>query len=250
MAIVYQKSKALTDKELHYCPGCSHGIIHKLVAEVLEELGFIDAAIGICPVGCSVFAYDYFACDMLEAAHGRAPAVATGRQAGASRSRPSLPIRGRRPCLDRHGRNLHAAIRGEKITTIFVNNAIYGMTGGQMAPTTLIGQKTTTSPLGRDPSHCGGPAHMAELLAAVEGAAYVERVAVYDIPRLNQAKRAIKTAFEMQMQGAGFTFVEVLSSCPTNWGKTPLEAAEWVREQMVPVFPLGVTRDIRKEAAK
>ena len=148
------------------------------------------------------------------------------------------------------GEIIHAAIRGEKITTIFVNNAIYGMTGGQMAPTTLIGQKTTTSPLGRDPSHCGGPAHMAELLAAVEGAAYVERVAVYDIPRLNQAKRAIKTAFEMQMQGAGFTFVEVLSSCPTNWGKTPLEAAEWVREQMVPVFPLGVTRDIRKEAAK
>ena len=250
MAIVYQKSKALTDKELHYCPGCSHGIIHKLVAEVLEELDLIDSAIGICPVGCSVFAYDYFACDMLEAAHGRAPAVATGVKRVHPRS-PVFTYQGDGDLASiGMGEILHAAIRGEKITTIFVNNAIYGMTGGQMAPTTLIGQKTTTSPLGRDPSHCGGPAHMAELLAAVEGAAYVERVAVYDIPRLNQAKRAIKTAFEMQMQGAGFTFVEVLSSCPTNWGKTPLEAAEWVREQMVPVFPLGVTRDIRKEAAK
>lgn len=250
MAMIYQKSKGLTDKELHYCPGCSHGIIHKLVAEVLEELGVIDSAIGICPVGCSVFAYDYFACDMLEAAHGRAPAVATG----VKRVHPDAPVFTYQGDGDLASIGMaeivHAAIRGEKITTIFVNNAIYGMTGGQMAPTSLIGQKTTTSPLGRDAAHCGNPAHMAEMLATVEGAVYVERVAVCDIPNLNRAKKAIKTAFELQLQGAGFTFVEVLSACPTNWGKTPLESVEWLKQNMIPVFPLGVTRDFRKEAAQ
>ncbi len=250
MTVIYQKSTALTDRELHYCPGCSHGIIHKLVAETLEELNLTDRAIGICPVGCSVFAYDYFVCDMLEAAHGRAPAVATG----VKRVHPDAPVFTYQGDGDLAsigmGEILHAAVRGEKITTIFVNNTTYGMTGGQMAPTTLVGQRTTTSPFGRDPAHCGGPVRMAELIGTVDGTAYAERVAVYDIPRLLQAKRAIRTAFELQLQGAGFTFVEVLASCPTNWGMTPLEAAARVRDEMVPVFPLGVVRDIRKEEAQ
>lgn len=248
MAIIYEKSKALTDKELHYCPGCSHGIVHKLVAEVLEELALTDKAVGVCPVGCAVFAYDYFTCDMQEAAHGRAPAVATGIK----RVLPDKAVFTYQGDGDLASIGMaeiiHAATRGEKFTTIFVNNAIYGMTGGQMAPTTLVGQKATTAPLGRDKAHCGSPVHMAEMIGSIEGAAYVARVAVDTIPNLNQAKKAIRTAFELQMAGKGFTMVEVLSTCPTNWGKTPLEAVKWLQENMMPVFALGVTKDVREVA--
>ena len=248
MAIVYQKSKGLTDKELHYCPGCNHGIIHKLVAEVMEELGIIDDTIGICPVGCSVFAYNYFACDMLEAAHGRAPAVATGIK----RTHPNAPVftyQGDGDLASIGAAEIvHAAMRGEKITTIFVNNAIYGMTGGQMAPTTLIGQKATTAPLGRTKEQAGMPIRVAEMLATLDGCVYAERVCVTDIPGLNKAKRAIKKAFQKQLAGEGFTFVEVLSTCPTNWGMTPLKARQWLLDNMVPYYPLGVIKDIDAEA--
>lgn len=248
MAIIYEKSKALTDKELHYCPGCSHGIVHKLVAEALEELDLTGKAVGISPVGCSVFAYDYFTCDMQEASHGRAPAVATGIK----RVLPESIVFTYQGDGDLASIGMaeivHAAARGEKFTTIFINNAIYGMTGGQMAPTTLIGQKATTAPLGRDKAHCGSPIRMSEMLGTLDGAAYVARVAVNNIPNLNKAKKAIKTAFELQMQNAGFTFVEVLSACPTNWGKTPLEAVKWLEDNMIPVYPLGVVKDVREVA--
>lgn len=250
MSIVYAKSKALTDKELHYCPGCTHGIVHKLVAEVLEELNLTDNTIGVCPVGCSVFAYDYFNCDMQEASHGRAPAVATGIK----RSLPENTVFTYQGDGDLASIGMaeiiHAATRGEKFTTIFINNAIYGMTGGQMAPTTLIGQKATTAPLGRDKNHCGSPVHMCEMLSTIDGAAFVERVTVNNIPNLNKAKKAIKTAFEMQMEKAGFTFVEVLATCPTNWGKSPIEAMKWLEENMIPVYPLGNFKDIREVSAK
>lgn len=243
MATIYKKSNALTDKELHYCPGCSHGIVHKLVAEVLEELNLTEKAVGVSPVGCSVFAYDYFACDMQEASHGRAPAVATGIK----RVLPEAAVFTYQGDGDLASIGMaeivHAAARGEKFTTIFVNNAIYGMTGGQMAPTTLVGQKATTAPLGRDKAHCGSPIRVSEMLATLDGATYVARVAVDNIPNLNKAKKAIKTAFELQMQNAGFTFVEVLATCPTNWGKTPLEAVQWLEAHMLPVFPLGILKD-------
>ena len=250
MAIVYEKSKALTDKELHYCPGCTHGIVHKLVAEVLEELNLTNDAIGVSPVGCSVFAYDYFACDMQEASHGRAPAVATGIK----RAIPTAAVFTYQGDGDLASIGMaeivHAATRGEKFTTIFINNAIYGMTGGQMAPTTLVGQKATTAPLGRDKDHCGSPVHMSEMLSTIDGAVYVERVSVNNIPNLNKAKKAIKKAFELQMQGKGFTFIEVVSTCPTNWGKTPIEAMKWLEENMLPVYPLGVYKDIEEVASK
>jgi len=243
MAVVYQKSTGLTDAELHYCPGCSHGIIHKLVAEVLEELGLVDTAIGVCPVGCSVFAYNYFACDMLQAAHGRAPAVATGIK----RTHPDQPVftyQGDGDLASIGAAEIvHAAMRGEKFTTIFVNNAIYGMTGGQMAPTTLIGQKATTCQEGRSVEQAGMPIRVSEMLATLDGCVYAERVCVTDMPNLNKAKRAIKKAFEKQMAGKGFTFVEVLSTCPTNWGMTPVQANEWLKENMAAYYPLGVIKE-------
>ena len=243
MAVVYEKSKGLTDKELHYCPGCNHGIVHKLVAESLVELGLLDDAIGVCPVGCSVFAYNYFNCDMQEAAHGRAPAVATGIK----RTHPQAPVFTYQGDGDLASIGMaeiiHAAMRGEKFTTIFINNAIYGMTGGQMAPTTLIGQKATTAPLGRTREQAGMPMRVAELLSTLDGCVYAERVCVTDIPHLNKAKAAIKKAFQKQMAGEGFTFVEVLSTCPTNWGMTPLKAKDWLLENMVPYYPLGVIKD-------
>ena len=244
MAIVYQKSKGLTDKELHYCPGCTHGIVHKLVAETLEELDIIGTTIGVAPVGCSVFAYDYFSCDMSEAAHGRAPAVATGIKRVSPPGTTVFTYQGDGDLAAIGTAEIvHAAMRGEKITTIFINNAIYGMTGGQMAPTTLVGQKTTTSPLGRDKAHYGSPIRICEMLSTIEGCAYAERVCVTDIPNLNKAKHAIKKAFQLQQQGAGFTIVEVLAACPTNWGKTPLKAVEWLKENMIPYYPLGVYKD-------
>ena len=247
MAIVYQKSKGLTDAELHYCHGCNHGIVHKLIAEVLEEMGLLDETIGVCPVGCSVFAYKYFNCDMQEAAHGRAPAVATGIK----RTHPTQPVftyQGDGDLASIGAAEIvHAAMRGEKFTTIFINNAIYGMTGGQMAPTTLIGQKATTCQLGRTKEQAGMPMRVAELLSTLDGCVYAERVCVTDIPHLNKAKKAIRKAFEKQMAGEGFTFVEVLSTCPTNWGMSPLKAKQWLMDNMVPYYPLGVIKETSAE---
>ena len=243
MKIVYQRSKGLTDAKMHYCPGCTHGVVHKLVAETLEELDLIGSAVGIAPVGCSVFAYNYFACDMQEAAHGRAPAVATGIK----RVHPELAVFTYQGDGDLAAIGtaeiVHAAMRGEKITTIFINNAIYGMTGGQMAPTTLVGQKATTAPYGRQQDHYGSPIRMAELLSTIDGCVYAERVAAVDVPGILKAKKAIKKAFGLQRAGAGFTFVEVLSTCPTNWGLSPLAAIDWLKENMIPYFPLGVYAD-------
>ena len=247
MAIVYEKSKALTDRELHYCPGCHHGIIHKLIAETLEELNLTEDVIAVCPVGCSVFAGNYFNFDTQEAAHGRAPAVATGIK----RTHPTQPVFTYQGDGDLASIGcaeiVHAAMRGEKITTIFVNNAIYGMTGGQMAPTTLIGQKATTAPKGRTKEQAGMPIRMAEMLSTLDGCVYAERVCVTDIPHLNKAKKAIKKAFEKQMAGEGFTFIEVLSTCPTNWGMTPLKANEWLKNEMAAYYPLGVIKESTPE---
>lgn len=239
MAVVFEKTKGLTDKPFHYCPGCTHGIIHRLVAESLEELGLVDKAVGVAPVGCAVFAYDYFNCDMQEAAHGRAPAAATGIK----RVNPDTAVftyQGDGDLASIGAAEIvHAAMRGEKITTIFVNNAIYGMTGGQMAPTTLIGQKATTAPLGRDENHAGMPLRVCEMLATIPKAVFVERVSVHDVKHIVQAKKAIKKAFQTQMEGKGFTLVEVLSTCPTNWGKTPVEALKWLQENMIPYYPIA-----------
>ena len=228
---------------MHYCPGCSHGIVHKLVAEVLEEMGLVDTAILVCPVGCAVFAGNYLACDSIEAAHGRAPAVATGIK----RTHPDqlvLTYQGDGDLASIGTAEIvHAAMRGEKFTTIFINNAIYGMTGGQMAPTTLVGEKATTAPMGRQADHYGSPIRMSEIIATLDGCAYATRVCVTDVPNLNKAKKAIKKAFQMQMEGKGFTFVEVLACCPTNWGKTPVASVEFLKEKMIPYFPLGVYKD-------
>ena len=247
MAIVYEKSKALTDKELHYCPGCHHGIVHKLIAETLEELNLTDEVIAVCPVGCSVFAGNYFNFDTQEAAHGRAPAVATGIK----RTHPTQPVFTYQGDGDLASIGcaeiVHAAMRGEKFTTIFINNAIYGMTGGQMAPPTLIGQKATTAPKGRTKEQAGMPMRVAELLSTLDGCVYAERVCVTDIPHLNKAKKAIKKAFEKQMAGEGFTFVEVLSTCPTNWGMTALKANEWLKNEMAAYYPLGVIKESTPE---
>ena len=248
--VVFDKPHALTDAPLHYCPGCTHGIIHRLVAEAIDELGIEGRTVGVASVGCSVMAYNYFACDMIQAAHGRAPAVATG----AKRANPDNIVFTYQGDGDLAAigtaETVHSAARGENITIIFVNNAIYGMTGGQMAPTSLPGQVTQTSPYGRDVKVAGYPVKVCEMLSQLDGATYLERVAVNNVKNVKNAKRAIKKAFENQVNGLGFSLVEVISTCPTNWGKTPLEAAEWVRKEMVPVFPLGVTRDIRKGAAK
>ena len=243
MAMVYQKSKMLTDAPLHYCPGCTHGIIHKLVAESLEELDAGGKAVGVAPVGCSVMAYDYFACDMVEAPHGRAPAIATGLK----RALPDGMIFTYQGDGDLAAigtaETVHAATRGENITVIFVNNAIYGMTGGQMAPTTLPGQVTQTTPYGRDVTAAGFPVRVCEMLATLSGVAYAERVSVDTVPNIRKAKAAIKKAFETQAAKKGFSIVEVLSTCPTNWGLTPTEALEWLRQNMMPYYPLGVYQD-------
>ena len=244
MAIVFQKPKALTDAPLHYCPGCTHGIIHRLVAECIDELGILDRTIGVAPVGCAVFAYNYFNCDMLEAAHGRAPAVATG----VKRVNPNNIVFTYQGDGDLASIGtaeiVHAATRGEKITTIFINNAIYGMTGGQMAPTTLPGQVTTTSPYGRDVNLCGYPVKVSEMLSQLDGPAYIARVSVHDVKHVVEAKKAIMKAFQAQIEGKGFAMVEVLSTCPTNWGKTPQEALKWLEENMIPRFPLGVYKEV------
>ncbi|GHU79920.1 2-oxoglutarate oxidoreductase [Clostridia bacterium] len=243
MTRVFEKPKSLTDATLTYCPGCTHGIIHRLVAEAIDELGVQDKTIGVAPVGCAVFAYNFFAVDMMQAAHGRAPAVATGIK----RVHPKNIVFTYQGDGDLASIGMaeimHVAARGEKITTIFVNNAIYGMTGGQMAPTTLVGQVTTTSPYGRNEELCGKPIRMSELIAQMEGTAYAARVSVHDPRHVNEAKRAIKKAFEVQQAGKGFSMVEVLSTCPTNWGMTPLESLKWVASDMIPYYPLGVKKE-------
>ena len=244
--IVFEKPKSLCDVPLHYCPGCTHGIIHRLVAEAIDELGIEGTTIGVAPVGCAVMAYDYFNCDMVEAAHGRAPAVATGIK----RAEPSNIVFTYQGDGDLASigmaETVHAATRNENITVIFINNAIYGMTGGQMAPTSLIGQVTQTSPYGRDPKTQGYPIRVCELLATLDAPQYLERVTVNNVKNVRNAKRAIKKAFQNQIDGKGFSFVEVLSACPTNWGMTPQKALQWIDEAMIPQYPLGVFRD--KEA--
>ena len=246
--VVFDKPHALTDAPLHYCPGCTHGIIHRLVAEAIDEFGIEGKTIGIAPVGCSVMAYNYFACDMVQAAHGRAPAVATG----VKRANPDNIVFTYQGDGDLASigmaETVHAATRGENITIIFVNNAIYGMTGGQMAPTSLPGQVTQTSPYGRDTSTAGYPIRVCEMLAQLDGAAYLERVAVNNVKNVRKAKAAIKKAFENQINGVGFSLIEVVSTCPTNWGLTPEAALQFVEEKMIPYYSLGVYKDKTKEA--
>ncbi len=247
MTVIFQPPKALLDVPTHYCPGCTHGIIHRLVAEVIDELEILDITIGVAPVGCSVLAYDYFACDMFQAAHGRAPAVATGIKRGNSdavvftyQGDGDLAAIGTAEIV-------HAAARGEKITTIFINNCIYGMTGGQMAPTTLLGQVTETTPYGRDTELTGYPIRISEMISTLTGACYVERVSVDSVPNIIKAKEAMKKAFQAQIDGKGFSIVEVLSTCPTNWGLSPKEAMEWLRKNMMTYYPLGVKKDTTSE---
>ena len=247
MSVVFEKPKSLADIPFHYCPGCTHGIIHRLVAEAIDELGIEGKCIGVAPVGCAVMAYDYFTCDMIEAAHGRAPAVATGIKRG----RPDNIVFTYQGDGDLASigmaETVHAAARNENITIIFVNNAIYGMTGGQMAPTSLPGQVTQTSPYGRDPKLTGLPVKVAELLSALDAPTYIARVAVHNVKNVKNAKKAILKAFRNQVEGRGFSLIEVVSSCPTNWGMTPDKALEWVEEKMIPYYPLGVYRDKTKE---
>ena len=251
MAVVFEKPKTLTDAPLHYCPGCTHGIIHRLVAEVIDELGIEGRTIGVAPVGCSVMAYDYLTCDFIQAPHGRAPAVATGVKRADPENNVVFTYQGDGDLAAiGTAETVHAAARRENITVIFVNNAIYGMTGGQMAPTTLPGQVTQTSPYGRDVETVGYPVKVCELLQNVDGAAYLERVSVNNPSNVKKAKAAIKKAFQNQLDGKGFSLVEVVSTCPTNWGMTPAKALEWLEENMLPYYPLGVYKDIYAEEAK
>lgn len=247
MAIIFEKTKGLTDVETHYCPGCTHGVIHRLVAEALVELNVLDKAIGVAPVGCSVLAFKYFNCDMQQAAHGRAPAVATGIK----RVLPDnfvFTYQGDGDLASIGTAEIvHVAHRAEKISTIFVNNAIYGMTGGQMAPTTLIGQRATTAPYGRDAATTGQPLQMAEMLATIPGAVFVERVSVDTPANIRKAKRAILECFKVQIEGKGFGIVEVLSTCPTNWGLTAPESMKWLKDNMIPYYPLGNFRNTKEE---
>ena len=249
MSIVFQKTKGLTDAVTHYCPGCTHGIVHRLVGEVLEELGVLGNAVGVAPVGCSVMAYNYFSCDMVQAPHGRAPAVATGLK----RAIPENIVFTYQGDGDLAAigtaETVHAATRGENITIIFINNAIYGMTGGQMAPTTLPGQVTQTTPYGRDVNYSGYPVRVCEMLSTLDGVAYAERVSVNNVKNVNAAKAAIKKGFEMQINKKGFSIIEVLSTCSTNWGMTPVAAMKWLEDNMMPYYPLGVYKDKSKEEA-
>jgi 2-oxoglutarate ferredoxin oxidoreductase subunit beta len=237
--LVYKRPRSLVNVTTHYCPGCTHGVAHRLIAEVLDEMDIRDKAIGVAPVGCSVFAYNYFDTDFVEAAHGRAPAMATGMK----RVLPDRVIFTYQGDGDMASIGMaeivHAAGRGENITVIFINNAIYGMTGGQMAPTTLPGQKTTSSPLGRDVELMGFPMRMCEVLSQMEGAGYIVRRSMHSPKHIRQAKKAIRLAFEAQVRGLGFSMVELLSTCPTNWGLSPKKALDWVEDHMVPIYPLG-----------
>ena len=248
MKIVATKPKMLTDAHLHYCPGCTHGIVHKLIAEVLEELGKTDNAIGIMPVGCAVFGYNYFNCDMFQAAHGRAPSVSSGVRRVVDPENIIFCYQGDGDLASiGMAETVHACMRGENITVIFINNGIYGMTGGQMAPTTMPGEKATTCIYGRDPKVYGNPVHMSEMLATLTGPAYIERVACFDVPHVRKAKAAIKKAFQIQMEKKGLSFIEILANCPTNYHMTPLESMEFVKTKGCEFYPLGVYKDITKE---
>jgi 2-oxoglutarate ferredoxin oxidoreductase subunit beta len=239
MELVYHRPEALSDTYTHYCPGCTHGIAHRLLAEVIDELGLQEDTILVAPVGCSVFAYKYFNLDSCVAAHGRAPAMATGIK----RVMPDKTVITYQGDGDLAAIGtaeiLHAAARGEHITTLFVNNAIYGMTGGQMAPTSLPGQITTSSQSGRNTKAVGFPLKMSEILSQTDGAAYIVRRSLHDAANIRKAKKAILTAVKVQQAGLGFSMVELLSTCPTNWGLTPEESLEWVKDNMVPYYPLG-----------
>ena len=245
MAVVYEKSKGLTDAELHYCPGCHHGIIHKLVAESLVELGLLDGAIGVCPVGCSVFAYKYFACDMLEASHGRAPAVATGIKRAVGKDTMVFTYQGDGDLASIGTAEIvHAAHRGEKIVTIFVNNAIYGMTGGQMAPTTLIGQKTATTPYGRRVDLNGHPLEITNLMAILDGTCYVTRQSVHTAANVRKTKAALKKAFQNALDKKGTSVVEVVATCNSGWKMSPEAANNWMAEHMFEKYPLGDLKNV------
>lgn len=244
MKVVYEKPDSLHDVNFTYCPGCTHGIVHRMVADVMDELDIREKTIGVSPVGCSVFAYEFFNCDMVAAAHGRAPAVATGikrvhpdRYVFTYQGDGDLAAIGTAEII-------HAAARGELLTVIFVNNAIYGMTGGQMAPTTLIGQKTDTTPYGRTQVDNGHPIRVCELLSSLDGVAYLERVSTHDPKHVLKAQKAIKKAFQYQVEGKGFSLVELLSTCPSNWGMDPLESLKWLEDNMLPYYELGVYKDI------
>ncbi|MCL1879339.1 MAG: thiamine pyrophosphate-dependent enzyme [Actinomycetia bacterium] len=243
--ILFSRPKALAEVLTNYCPGCSHGIIQRLVAECLDDLGIEGRTIGVCPVGCSVTAYDFYNCDMTQAAHGRAPAVATGIK----RALPDSMVFTYQGDGDLASigmaETVHAATRGEKITVIFVNNAIYGMTGGQMAPTSLPGQVTQTSPYGRDVAAAGYPVRVCELLSSLDGVALAERVTVNNPKNVRAAKKAIRKGLEYQMEGLGYSIIEVVATCPTNWGMEPKDAFEWLADNMLPYYPLGVYKDIK-----
>ncbi len=240
MVTIFTRPDSMFDTPTHYCPGCTHGVAHRLVAEVIDELGIKDKTVGVAPVGCAVLIYNYMNTDFVEGSHGRAPASATGIK----RSRPDLVVYTYQGDGDLASIGaaeiVHAANRGEKITVVFINNAIYGMTGGQMAPTTLPGQKTTTSPKGRDVNHIGYPIRMAELLATLKTPGYIVRSSLHDPYHIAMAKKAIKQAFIYQLEGKAFSMVELLSTCPTNWGMTPYQATQWLKENMLQYYPLGV----------
>jgi 2-oxoglutarate ferredoxin oxidoreductase subunit beta len=250
MQKVFERPKVLNDRPFHYCPGCGHGIVHRMLGESIDELSLRDRTILISPVGCSVFAYWYFETDNVQAAHGRAPAVGTGLK----RALPDSVVVAYQGDGDLASSGtaeiVHAAARGENFTVVFINNAIYGMTGGQMAPTTLVGQPSSTSPYGRDPGFAGYPIHMSEMLATLRAPRYIERTALNNVVNLTRTKRAIRKALDLQVKGEGFTFIEVLSMCPTQWGVEPTESLGWLETQLMPEFPLGVFRDARAEEAK
>ena len=240
---IFEKTSALKDKKFHYCAGCSHGIVHRLVCEVLEELGVTGRTVGVEPVGCAVTADEYFNFDVIQAAHGRAPAVATGvKRALPDRIVFTYQGDGDLAAIGT-AETVHASTRGENITTIFINNTIYGMTGGQMAPTSLPGQVTQTSPYGRDPHTQGYPVRVCEMLATLDGPSFIARCAVDTVPHIKETKKAIKKAFEYQMAGKGLSFVEILSICPTNWGMAPTEAIKRLQNEMIPYYPLGIYKD-------
>lgn len=241
--IIFEKPKALKEKNFHYCAGCSHGIIHRLISEVLGELDIVGITIAVEPVGCAVTADEYFNFDVVQAAHGRAPAVATGiKRVHNDKIVFTYQGDGDLAAIGT-AETVHSAARGENITVIFINNTIYGMTGGQMAPTSLPGQVTQTSPYGRDPYVQGYPIRVCEMLATLDGPSYIARCAADSVPHIKEAKKAIKKAFEYQMEGKGLSFVEILSTCPTNWGMSPVEANERLRKEMIPYYPLGVYKD-------
>lgn len=250
MATVFKRPHALCDTPMHYCPGCTHGIVHRLLCEVLDEMGIEGETIGVCPVGCSVFAYNYFNCDMIEAPHGRAPAVATG----VKRSNPDKYVFTYQGDGDLAAigtaETVHVGARGENIVVIFINNTIYGMTGGQMAPTTIPGQVTQTTPFGRDTELAGYPIRVCEMMATLSGTALAQRVAVDTVPHIRETKKAIRKAFENQKEKRGLSIVEVLSTCPTNWGMTPLEAIKRLQDECIPYYPLGVYKDVTAEGGE